>query len=185
MVHYIQPYDTNSPPNIGGAINSAISYYSNYPNDWMVLLDHDVLFLRPDSKKQLEEILKTTDYDILGPATNRLSMPQQLVSGMFNVTDIKEHIKCANALHDANYGKIVETNNILAAFCLCFKVSTWQKLGGFAENSLQFDILFSIAARKVKMKMGIMTGIYLFHTYRLMSDNPTHDIMHLVQPERD
>ena len=152
-----------------------------------MLLDHDVLFLRPDSKKQLEEILETTDFDILGPATNRLSMPNQLVSGMFGVTDIKEHIKCANAMHEANYGQVFQINDILAAFCLCFRVKTWQKLGGFHENSLQFDSLFCCAARTMKMKLGIMVGIYCFHLYRMWSvDNPTQDITHLLQqPEPD
>lgn len=181
MVHYIQPYDKNSPPNIGGAINSAIKQLNADPNDFICLLDHDILFLRHDSKRQLEEILQTTDYDVLGAVTNRLSMAHQLVSGMFNITDIKEHIKCANALHDANYGKVIPVNDILAAFCLCFRVSTWQKLGGFHEKSLQFDSLFSCAARSLKMKLGICTGIYIFHSYRLMSTNPTQDIMHLLQ----
>lgn len=181
-IHYIQPYDKTSPPNIGGAINSAIKQLNADPNDFVVLLDHDVLFLRPDSKKQLEEILETTDYDILGPVTNRLSMVHQLVSGMFGATDIKEHIKCANALHDANYGKVIPVNDILAAFCLCFRVSTWQKLGGFKENSLQFDSLFSCAARSLKMKLGIMVGVYCFHLYRMWNEtNPTRDIKHLLQ----
>lgn len=181
MVHYIQPYDKQSPPNIGGVINLAIKQLNTDEIDWICLLDHDVMFLRPDSKKQLEQILETTDYDLLGPVTNRLSMNQQLMPGMFDEYDIRKHIECANALHDANYGKVMPLNDILAAFCLCFRVSTWQKLGRFHENSLQFDSLFSWAARSLKMKLGIMTGIYVFHAYRLMSDNPTQDIKHLLQ----
>lgn len=180
-VHYIQPYDKNSPPNIGGAINSAIRQLNADPNDFICLLDHDVIFLRHDSKRQLEEILETTDYHILGVATNRLAISHQLVPGMFDVTDIREHIKCANAMHEANFGKVVPLNDMLAAFCLCFRVSTWQKLGGFHENSLQFDSLFSCAARSMKMKLGIMTGVYVMHLYRMLSANPTQDITHLLQ----
>lgn len=187
MVHYIQPYDKNSPPNIGGAINSAIRQLNADQNDFICLLDHDVMFLRHDSKRQLEEILETTDYDVLGTATNRLAMQHQLVltfegESVFNNTDIKFHYRIANKLHEANYGKVFQIADILAAFCLCFRVSTWQKLGGFHENSLQFDSLFSCAARSLKMKMGICTGIYCFHAYRLMSSNPTQDIMHLLRP---
>lgn len=187
MIHYIQPYDKHSPPNIGGAINAAIRQLNADQNDFICLLDHDVLFLRPDGKKQLEEILKTTDYDILGPATNRLAMQHQLVitfegEDVFTNTDITFHCRIANYLHKANYGSVIPLNDILAAFCLCFRVSTWERLGGFKENSLQFDSLFSCAARSLKMKLGIMTGIYLFHAYRLMSDNPTQDIKHLLQP---
>lgn len=180
MIHYIQPYDKQAPPNIGGAINSAIRQLNADPSEWIVLLDHDIMFLRPDSKKQLEEILETTDFDILGVATNRLAMSHQLVPCMFDVTDIREHLKCANAMHEANYGKVIQIQDILAAFCLCFRISTWIKLGGFHENSLQFDSLFSIAARRAKIKLGICTGIYVFHAYRLLSDNPTQDIKHLL-----
>jgi glycosyltransferase involved in cell wall biosynthesis len=178
VVHYIQPYSIEK--NIGCAINAAIRQLNTPDTDWICLLDHDVMFLRPDSKKQLQEILETTDYDILGTATNRLAIANQLVPEMFDEYDIRKHIECANAMHEANYGKVIPLNDILAAFCLCFRVSTWQKLGGFKENSLQFDSLFCYAARSLKMKLGIMTGIYVFHAYRLLSDNPTQDITHLL-----
>lgn len=182
-VHYIQPYDKHSPPNIGGAINLAINQLNADQSDWICLLDHDVMFLRPDSKKQLEEILESTDFDILGTATNRLAMSHQLVPGMFDVTDIRDHVKCADAMHEANYGQVFQIDDILAAFCLCFRVTTWIKLGGFHERLLQFDSLFCAAARCSKMKLGICTGIYVFHAYRLMSDNPKQDIKHLLRVE--
>lgn len=178
-VHYIQPYSIEK--NIGGAINSAISQLNAPETDWICLLDHDVMFLRPDSKKQLEEILETTDYDVLGVTTNRLAMDHQVCNGMFDVYDIRDHVRVANQQHDTHYGDVLPINDILAAFCLCFRVSTWHKLGGFKENSLQFDSLFSCAARALKMKLGIMTGIYVFHAYRLLSTNPTQDITHLLQ----
>lgn len=179
--HYIQPYDKTSPPNIGGAINSAIKQLNADPNDFICLLDHDVMFLRPDSKKQLEEILETTDFDILGPGTNRLAMEHQLVTGAFNEFDIRKHIEIANRMHKDAYGTVCPVNDILAAFCLCFRVSTWQKLGEFKENTLQFDSLFSCAARSMKMKLGICTGIYVMHIYRMWSDSPKQDITHLLQ----
>lgn len=178
MIHYISPY--RSDKNIGKAINDAIKQLNANPENWICHCDMDVLWLRPDSKKQLEEILETTDFDILGPLTNRLSMNHQLMGGMFYEYDMCKHAECANVLNDANYGKVVQIQDILAAFCLCFRVSTWQKLGGFYENSLQFDSLFSIDARRDKMKIGIMTGIYVFHAYRLLSDNPKQDIAHLI-----
>lgn len=174
-VHYISPYAIDK--NIGGAINKAIRQLNASDEDWIVLTDHDVLWLLPDSKARLERILSNTEYDILGPVTNRLAMPYQLASNMFDVVDIKRHMEVAEMLQS----DVVEPYpHILAAFCLCFRVSTWKQLGGFKENDVTFDLMFSLMAQKAGLKLGLMVGIYLFHAYRMWSDNPKLDIKHLL-----
>lgn len=177
-MHYISPFSIDK--NIGKAINYAISCLKSDPNDWICLTDMDVMFLRPDSKAQLEEILSKTNFGVLGAVTNRLAQKYQLVQGMFDVYDIREHILKANELHELNYGTVIPTHAVLAAFCLCFKVSTWQIIGGFREACLSFDSQFSITARKKGFKTGIMTGIYVYHLYRSWSDRPKGDIKHLL-----
>lgn len=180
-IWYISPFSITK--NIGKAINDNIKALRTEPDDWIVHIDQDVCLLRPDSKRQLEEILSQTTYDILGPVTNRLSMQHQLLHNMFDCTDMREHIKAADACHEANYGQVIPTRYILAAFCLCFRVSTWEKLAGFQENSIQFDSIFCAGALNSGMKCGIMTGIYLYHHYRLWSTNPLQEVQHLlVQP---
>lgn len=174
-IHYISPYSTTK--NIGGAINDAINALNVPDSDWIVHLDQDAMWLLPDSKARLERILSTTDYDILGPVTNRLAMPYQLASGMFDVTDIKIHFEVAKKLES----DIVEPYpHVLAAFCLCFRISTWKQLGGFKQNDVTFDLMFSLMAHKAKMKLGLMVGIYIFHSYRIWSDNAKNDIKHLL-----
>jgi len=166
MVHYIQPYSTIK--NIGGAINLAIESLVTSNDDWIVLLDHDVMFLRPDSKFQLEHILQAEhSFDILSCLTNRLAKHSLLVPGMFDETDILKHIETANMYSQVNYGKVSEVRENLAAMVLCFKISTWRKLGRFAENTIGFDSRFCIRAKNQKMKLGLMIGIYVFHLYRM------------------
>jgi len=175
LIHYISPYSTSK--NIGKAINDNIRQLNPNDEDWLVLIDHDVLFLLPDTKARLERILSTTNYDILGCVTNRLAMPYQCVQGMFDETDIRKHIEVAQILES---DEVQPYMHILAAFCLCFQVKTWRKLGGFAENSIQFDTTFSLMAEKSGLKKGLMTGVYLFHAYRMWSDNPKQDVAHLL-----
>lgn len=175
-IHYISPYRTDK--NIGKAINDAIRQLNAEDGDWICHIDQDTLWLLPDSKLQLEDTLECTDYDILGPITNRLGSNTQLVAGAFDETDILEHVHIAKSYADVNYGKEVPTNETLAAFCLCFRVSIWKALGGFQENDLQFDWLFSEMAKKMGFKLGIMTGIYLFHIYRLNKNKD--DYSHLI-----
>lgn len=168
MIHYIQAFDSSSPPNIGGAINAAIKQLNADPEDWIVNMDHDVLWLRSDSKKQLAEILDKTDYHILGPRMNRLGNDYQLIKGLFDETNILLHINEAVARHNYHYGTVSSfPGGPIAAAVLCFQVKTWKALGGFNENSLAFDTQFCNRAHRIGMKLGIMEGIYVFHTYRL------------------
>lgn len=179
-VHYISAWSNESPPNIGGAINAAIAQLNADDNDWIVNTDCDFLWLRSDSKKQLEEILSTTEYDLLGPITNRLSSDYQLFMNMVDEDSITKHIQVANQRHDTECGSVWSYQHILAAFCLCFRVKTWRELGGFIENSIQFDTIFSLDAQNKGLKLGLMGGIYGLHLYRWGSSNPCYDIKHLV-----
>ena len=178
MIHYISPY--RSDKNIGKAINDAILQLNASDDDWIVHLDQDAMWLRPDSKKQLEEILLSTNFDILGPVTNRLAGYTQRAAGMFDEFNIKKHVEVADLLHERNYGEVGRVNDPLAAFCLCFKKSTWEELGRFEENSLQFDYLFGCRALSSGKKLGLMWGIYVFHLYRIQSNDPAGDIKHLL-----
>jgi len=165
-IHYIQPYSTAK--NIGGAINLAIESLVTTDDDWIVLLDHDVMFLRPDSKFQLEQILNADhNFAILSCMTNRLADRELLVPGMFEETDILKHIEIANAYHKTHYGKVSPTRKNLAAMVLCFKIDTWRFLGRFVENSLKFDSTFCIRAKNSGLNLGIIIGIYVFHLYRM------------------
>lgn len=178
-IHYIQPFDVNSPPNIGGAINAAIEQLNPAPEDWIVNMDYDLLWLLPDSKKQLSEILLSTDFQILAPVMNRLGNDYQLVERAFYNTDMMWHINTAESRSDLLWGTVTPfTGGPLAAACLCFQYRAWVALGGFDENSLAFDTQFCIRAERSGMKMGIMEGIYVWHSYRISKN--INDINHLI-----
>lgn len=183
MIHYISPYSTTTPPNIGGAINAAIRQLSPADDDWIVHVDQDVCFLRPDTKAQIEQVLAATDYDVLGCLTNRLSGNHQLYAREFNASsDMLEHIAIANHCHERHYGQVVETDINLAAFLMAFRVRTWKSVGGFREHSIRFDSEFTDAVQGKGGRLGIMQGVYVFHLYRMWSDNPVWEVGHLTSP---
>src|SRR5690606_22383908 len=106
-IHYIQPFRTDK--NIGKAINDAINDLRCNDEDWIVHVDQDVCFLRPDSKKQIEQVLSTTDCRLLGVMTNRLGVAHQLHWGIVDNDDsIINHISHANYHHNNYYGKVKE-----------------------------------------------------------------------------
>lgn len=179
-IHYIQPF--RSDKNIGKAINDAIIQLNPDDNDWIVHVDQDVCFLRPDSKKQIEEILNTTDYRLLGVMTNRLGLTYQLHWGFADPDDsIMNHLRYANELHNNHYGQVKEVKRgPIAAMVMCFKVSDWRSVGGFAENNIQFDIKFSDDLRLKGCNLGVIKGVYVFHLYRMWSNkDPLTEIKHL------
>lgn len=176
-VHYISPYSTEK--NIGKAINDAIITLCGNADDWVCLTDHDVLWLLPESKAQVENILNETQYDLLGCVTNRLAQTYQILPDTFDIYDIREHINIAKNRRHKFGNSVTEYKQVLAAFMLCFRISTWHKLGGFKENSLQFDSLFSIKVQRMGMKLGLMQGVYVYHLYRTGHSQPAQYIEHL------
>lgn len=178
-VHYISPFSVEK--NIGLAINEAVRAIRYSPDDWFVLTDHDMLWLLPDSKAQVERILRETDYDVLGCMTNRIRSTEQLIDGFFNQDDhIGNHIILTQLIRNANIDSVKECLGALAAFMLCFRVSVWEYVAGFTEESITFDTQFCRAARESGFKLGIMTGVYVWHSYRLTSKNPIREINHLL-----
>lgn len=179
-IHYIQPYSVEK--NIGAAINKAIESLNCNSEDWVVNIDHDVLFLLPDTKAQIERILAETTYDILGCMTNRIRVREQLYGGYFNENaDIRAHMAVARECR-ANGGNLVlrSREGVVAGFLLCFKRSTWKAIGGFKEGTIDFDRVFCRTAVCAGMTVGIMKGVYVFHMYRLWSTNPKNTISHLT-----
>jgi len=179
-IFYLSPYSPNENPNdnnIGGVYNYQISCL---PDDaWICLLDHDAMFLRSDTKRQIHEIVSRNEYDVYGCVTNRLASTYQLYNGEFSEeTDILKHIEIANELHRDYYGQVHPSTEILAGVCLIFSKATWSKVGGFKENSIRLDIEFCEDVMKFG-KIGLMLGVYIFHLYRMGSKNPKFDIGHL------
>ena len=179
-VHYISPYCSGMY--IGRSINDAIVSINCSDNDWIVHVDQDVCFLRPDSKRDIEDILMVTDYDVLGCVTNRLSSNHQLHDGRFSdCSDIREHIDIANYRRKSFHGIVSETSVNIAACVMAFRVSLWRDIGGFNECSLRFDSEFTDDVKSMGGKLGIMQGVYVFHLYRMWSNNPKYDISHLLK----
>lgn len=174
IISFITPFDLSGSKNIGKAYNSTIE---QCPEGYIVLRDGDSMFLTPDWGMQIKDIINANpEYDILGCMTNRLSVPQQLVPGMFNEADIGKHIEAATELQQ--YRTEVFKSNMAAGLCLIFHKSIWQKCK-FKENTVIFDRLFCMQAKRLGYNIGIARGLYLFHLYRWGQNNPQHYKEHL------
>lgn len=177
-IWYLQPYAVDK--NIGREYNYQCELIPD--NDWICILDHDTMFLNPETKKQVEEIVLTQggSWDLLGCVTNRIGSTHQCAYGIFSDDpDIKEHYKTAQALHSANYGEIKHTMKGIAGFFMLMPKKTWERLK-FTENTISFDTDFSRRLLQKGGRIGVMQGVYVFHYYRFHAEDPKQYKDHLL-----
>lgn len=179
MIHYITPYSTEN--NIGKAYNEAINCVPN-DEDWIVLRDGDTMFLTPNWGRIIEENLKLHEgeYALLGAKTNRIGVYHHKEQGMFNEFDVRKHYDKALELEQAKRNNVQKVGFDIAGFFMAFQKKTWIAVGGFPENTPVFDRIFTRKVRQIEGKVGVMEGLYLFHCYRIWSDNPENDVTHLM-----
>jgi len=183
-IRYITPFSTernkHGYPNIGGEYNKCIN---ELPDDcWVVLMDQDVLPLTSDFGNHVAEIIEANQHlDLIGCMTNRVGINQLCVSKeLFNETDITVHIAKSNELWQLN-GTKTEPFNLVPGYFMLFRKSLWEKVVGFPEFDITFDRVFSSKVIKSGGKIGIATGLYLFHLYRFGEINPKQSVKHLVK----
>lgn len=183
QIFYVQTYDYNI--NIGRGYNEHIKHL---PDDcWICVNDSDSLYLNPKFGHQINDIINEygEEYALLGCVTNRLGGLHQLHENRFcNNMDVRHHYGIAKELYD-KHGTSVEETTGVAGLLMLFKKSTWQKVGGFKENNIACDTAFNKSIRDANIgKIGLMKGVYLFHTYRIWQNDricAQHDTKHLIK----
>lgn len=164
--------------NIGGGLNRTIECL---PDDcWVCVRDGDTMFLTHDWGERAEALV-TTGYDLIGCLTNRIGIPHHLPDGFFsNIGSITVHKLIAEQHHDRGiWVKEIKTGPI-AGFFMLFPKKLWLDVGGFDEETIYFDSIFTERARAKGARIGVAQGLYIFHMYRWGSDDPRNDIQHLL-----
>lgn len=171
-IWYSNPFSIEK--NFGKAINDFCALIPN-DDDWIVIQDGDMMYLQPDWGVTIHKTLEIhgSEYDLFGCYTNRLREGHQLHKGTFNpIQDITLHFEISKMYK----GYDVEPIKSIAGLFMAFQKKTWIKVGGFKEKTYAFDSDF---CRKVG-KIALMKGLYVYHGYRIWSNNPTTDIKHLI-----
>lgn len=176
-IHYLIPYACDG--NIGKALNDAIALVP-HSQDWVVIRDGDCCFVNSNWGRNIEATLKNNggEYEVFGALTNRIKSPRQQVPGMFDEMDLRKHVEVGFRLEKEHWGQAVDGGTGVAGFFMAFRKATWEKTP-FRERDRAFDTLFCKDVRRNGGRIGIMSGVYLIHIYRLWSHNPTVDTKHL------
>lgn len=176
-IWYSNPYSMTK--NIGGAINDFCRLVPS-DDDWIVIQDGDIIYLTPDWGVKIHEAIKVhgSKYALLGCMTNRLNSLHQLHQHKRSDDhDIKNHFDIAKTYNENTCIDVTSKN--IAGCWMAFKKSTWQKVGCFKENDIAFDTDFCSRVKRKGMKIGLINNLYVYHLYRIWSDNPQKAKEHL------
>lgn len=167
MIHIKIPFAEDK--NLGRAYNQA---FAGLPaEDWVCLIDHDVLFLTPDAINLMHEYTRSyPDTGIFTCYTNRihpLSKEQLLNGQVSDNTCMDYHMQIAYNQKRFGLG-VSEIKHIISGFLMLVKVETWQSIK-FSEHGkcLGVDNDFSQKILDSGKKIYRMDSIYVWHTYRL------------------
>lgn len=139
-------------------------------DDWACFLDHDAMFTTTDWFSQLEEIVaQNPQYALLSALTNRTGNTEQRVSNIdYNNQDICYHRRIGKIAQQQHRMAVVDVSNSrsISGVVILVKKAAWKKTGGFTPGFLGVDCDFSQRIVNSGQKVGIMTGIYVYHWYR-------------------
>jgi GT2 family glycosyltransferase len=178
MIHVKIPFSEDK--NLGRAYNQAFEGVEE--NDWVCLIDHDVMFLTPDAIGLMHEYVRSfPETGIFTCFTNRihpLSADQLLNGQLSENTNIDFHMQLA--YNQKRFGiKVTEINHVISGFLMLVSKKTWNEIK-FSESGkcLGVDNDFSANVLERGKKIYRMDSLYVFHTYRLK--NGIKDKTHLV-----
>lgn len=181
-IHIVHPYDPTEEKNLGKSYNEAFENVAE--DDWVCLMDWDVMFLTHDAiKRMYEYVKKYPDTGIFTCWTNRLHRGaiQQVDLTMFDENHIREHIKRAKELIEICETRTTELYKHISGFLMLISKKTWNEIK-FNEDGkcLGVDNEYSDRILQSGKKILRMDSIYALHLYRMGMSNDYKDKSHLL-----
>ena len=172
MIWFFTPYDDQK--RLLYAIDRYFGLIKN-ENDWVVITDGDIAFLRPD----FGEVIKryTENYPDTGLFTcyaSRCHYKVQVPVGVnMNSDSILYHKKIADQCARDYKNRIENIERKIAGHLMVIKKDTWDKIKdevynkAYAKKILGIDTKISYAVLEAGLKIRLIKELYIFHYCRL------------------
>lgn len=166
-IHVTAPFSREK--NLGRAYNEAFAGAGE--DDWLCLIDHDVMFLTPTQINRLYEYAeKYPEAGIFTCFASRIHplAPDQLFGNFPSEDpDIRNHIAIAEKQLEIG-AKITRLDHVISGFVMMICKKTWLTIP-FTEEMLCLGVDNDFSQKVLDAGMPIyrMDSIYVWHTYRL------------------
>lgn len=159
-------------------------YMSLLPNDddWACFIDHDAMFTTPDWYSQMEDVIeKNPEYSCFTVAANRVYTEWQIPMGVNKINhDIVYHRSVGANMQKDNDSNVVDVTvcgdigsgpdkSPLSGVVILYKKSAWKEVPFRTlepDRLTGIDNLLHIKLRDSGHKVGLMTGVYVYHWHR-------------------
>lgn len=176
MIYRFQPFATDKK-DFGKVYNAHCRLVPN-DEDWIQITDYDAMILHHSVYPVIDAaIARYPNTAIFGARCNRIALNwQRTTFDMDEETDSMEyHTKKAIELAECYSDGQCKDVAYVAGFFLLFRKSYW-KLSPFQETiydrkHVLFDYNFCQYARKTKMPIRVIMGVYCWHSYRIAQEN--------------
>jgi GT2 family glycosyltransferase len=167
-VHISIPYRLDK--NLGKAYNQVMARIPE--GDAACFIDYDVMLLTPDAGRILYEYANSQPESLLTCFTNRISplSRRQLLNGAVSgETDIKKHIALAEDQRKLLY-QVTPIQRDISGMLMVIPKSLWvEHPFDESQKCLGVDTYYGRRIREAGRKILRMNGLYVFHTYRLLT----------------
>lgn len=169
MILYATPYSSDK---------KILSSYDNIfkllgSDDWACITDGDAMFTTRTFGHQMEDIVNKhgDKYGVFTCMTNRVANNTQL-TGDWNDDSLHSNRKHGETLLESLYDDVedITEGNLLSGVMIMMQRKTWEMMLPMLKQSqrkmLGVDNDIHLAARQLKVGVGLLRGVYLFHYYR-------------------
>lgn len=147
--------------------------------NWICLWDADVMVFNTFARwnEVMEEVIKSNpDVKLFSCITNRIGTHRQRYENVQDKNpDMGFHRTRSEQIYRTRGAHVDKGAQTVSGLMMLFEKRTWEKVGGFVETGIAgVDTEFSRAISARYGKVGIMTGLYVMHYYRLLEGNADH-----------
>ena len=150
--------------NLGAAYNSIVE---SATEEWVLLLDHDVMMLSPNWYRQVQFAARAlrASAGIITCWTNRISCPGQKHMAAPAGDDIREHARFAEALWKQHRWSLspLDGRTLASGMVMLVNRTVWKAVGPFADGFLGVDNEWDQRARKAGFRPYRSDGLYCYH----------------------
>jgi len=177
MIHVKTPFSVEK--NLGKAYNTAFKDVGD--DDWICLIDRDVMFLTPNSIPIMYDYTKMyDDTGIFTAYTNRIHplAVDQLLYGYPSENDSVSEWETIAIDQEKKPMTVTEINHPISGFLMLIAKRTWNEIK-FMEDRvcLGVDNFYSQSVLNAGKKIYRMDKLVVWHTYRLKN---IRDKSHLI-----